>query len=113
MKIITKRALEKRIKNKYQKQPFEICFYKNMTSPFKILCKNCGTQKIYSSPSNFLYSSRKYLCSCYNSKNKNTIHVSNEKTIKEIIKNQNDCLKKIAYDTNLKKYICFVKWLTI
>ena len=109
MKIITKNTLEKRIKNKYQEQPFEICFYENMTSPFKILCKNCGIQKTYSSPSNFLYSSRKYLCSCYNSKNKNTIHASNERIIKKIIKDQNDHFKKIIYDINLKKYVCFVE----
>lgn len=109
MKIITKEEIENRIRNKWPSQSFEIINYEAITKPFIIKCNNCGKIKKYSKCSNYLYSTRKGICSCYNNKNKETIHNDNKNKILERIKETNNIFISFGYKNSTKKYTVKIK----
>ena len=111
MKIIDKYEVKERIKKKYPNQPFEIIYYTKITKSFVIKCCKCNKIKEYSSTNNFLGSSRKYICSCYNEKNKDTIHLKNKEKIMNLIEDKKDELSFIKFDYNVKNkhHIVFIK----
>lgn len=112
MKIVTKKDIEKRIKEKWPEHPFEIIEYTKMTKLFTIKCLRCNETKSFSSASNFLGSKRKDICSCYNLENHLTQHKNNQQKIKQIIsKNNNMEFIKFEKDEKNKKYKVFVKCL--
>ena len=110
MKIVSQKEIENRIMEKFPGQPFEIIEYTKVTKPFTIKCLQCGEVKTYSNCSNYLGSSRKGLCSCYNENNNLTRHNNNKKKILEMC--QNSSLYEFisfGYDDVEKKYLVTVE----
>lgn len=112
MKIVSQDEICQRIKNKFPNQPFEIVEYTKVSKPFSIRCLKCGKTTQYSSFNNYINSSRKALCFCYNSNNKQTKHLSNLEKIKNYISNSSDMeLVDFWYRQETKKYMVRVKCL--
>lgn len=105
MIIITQAEIEKRIIEKFPNEPFEIIEYTKVSKPFTIKCLKCGKIKTYSTFNNYIGSSRKGVCSCYNSNNALTKHDNNKNIILEKIKNNpNQDFINFGYKENTKKY---------
>lgn len=105
MKIISLKEIQERIINKYNTQDFEIIEYTKVSKPFVIKCLKCGEIKKFSSFNNFLSSGRKFICSCYNDKNKETIHKKNKELILKEIEKRHQNFISFGYDVAIKKYL--------
>lgn len=90
MKIVSQDEICQRIKDKFPNQPFEIVEYTRVSKPFSIKCLKCGKITQYSSFNNYINSSRKGICFCYNTDNKQAKHFSNLEKIKSYISNSPD-----------------------
>lgn len=84
MKIVSQDEICQRIKDKFPNQPFEIVEYTRVSKPFSIKCLKCGKITQYSSFNNYINSSRKGICFCYNTDNKQAKHFSNLEKLKVI-----------------------------
>lgn len=109
MIIITKEEIINRIKEKYPNQPFEIIEYTRVTKPFVIKCLKCGEITRFSKFDNFISSSRKGLCACYNDKNALTRHKRNEKEILRLIEENNQEFINFGYRETTKKFLVTFK----
>lgn len=104
MRIVTESEIKNRIENKWPNEPFEIVEYTKVTKPITIKCLKCGAIKKYASCSNYLGSSRKGVCECYNENSHNTRHNNNKQTILDTIKNTNNVFESFGYRQLSKKY---------
>lgn len=112
MIIVTIDEIKNRIKTKYPNEPFEIIEYTRVTKPFTIKCLKCGKVVTYSSFNNFIRSSRKGICECYNEKSNTNRHLEALNKIKTILEHNNE-IKFINfwYKEETKKNMVQVKCL--
>lgn len=109
MKIITEEEVRRRIEEKFPGQPFEIIEYTRMSKPFTIKCLKCGNIKTYSNAVNFIGSSRKGVCFCYNENNAMTKHIKNKEKAQQIIKDKNYTFIEYGYKEDTRKHTITVK----